>query len=98
MIDATPAVAADGLIYFSQPWAALMARRQDGSKAWMLNTDDKVTAPPNIGRDGTIYVADGDYLQAINSSRRLAPPAKSPWPVFRANPRHTGRVESKKSP
>jgi len=31
-------------------------------------------------------------LHAINSADRLAPPAKSSWPMFRANARHIGRV------
>jgi hypothetical protein len=39
-------------------------------------------------------VCDGQYLRAINSTNGLAPPAKSSWPMFRANARHTGRVQS----
>jgi hypothetical protein len=39
-----------------------------------------------------IYVTAGKVLNAVvpaNSS----PLAKSPWPMFHANPQHTGRVQ-----
>jgi outer membrane protein assembly factor BamB len=97
LIDASPAVAANGLIYYSQPWHALTALWQDGSQAWTLDTELRVTAAPNIGSDGTLYIAEGEYLHAINSTNRLALLAKSSWPMFRANPYHTGRIEVEKS-
>ena len=53
-----------------------------------------VAASPVIDGGGTIYACDGKFLYAINSTNGLAPPAKSSWPMFRANARHTGRVQS----
>jgi outer membrane protein assembly factor BamB len=92
-------VAANGSVYFSAPWRDLEAVGQDGKQQWRLNTDDNtsawnIVAAPAIGHDGTIYVANCEFLCAINSSPSLAPLAKSFWPMFRANPRHTGRVQS----
>jgi outer membrane protein assembly factor BamB len=99
LIDSTPAVAANGSVYFSAPWRDLEADGQDGKQQWRLNTDDytsagNIVAAPAIGDGGTIYVANSEFLCAINSSSPLAPSAKSSWPMFRANPRHTGRVQS----
>jgi hypothetical protein len=72
-----------------------MAVTRDGREEWRFYTDSNpdhgnIIASPAIGSDGTIYVAEENWLQAINSTNRLAPLAKSSWPMFRANPRHTG--------
>jgi outer membrane protein assembly factor BamB len=91
-IDASPAVAANGEVYFSAPWRRLFAFQQDGAELWHLDTAANLVASPIIGDDGTVYVSDGQFLRAINSTNGLAPPAKSSWPMFRANVRHTGRV------
>ena len=69
---------------------------------WQINTDTNpdytsIIGSPVIGTNGMIYIAANGWLKAINSTNRLAPLAKSPWPMFRADPRHTGRVEMEKS-
>jgi outer membrane protein assembly factor BamB len=97
-IYASPAAAASGEIYFSAPWRCLLAVTQDGREVWRLTTDENnqhedITTSPVIAGDGTIYIAHEDWLEAIHSTNRLAPAAKSSWPMFRANPRRTGRVE-----
>jgi outer membrane protein assembly factor BamB len=91
-VDATPAIAANGDIYFSAPWRRLSACQSDGLEIWHVDTAGNLTASPTIGNDGTVYVADGQFLRAINSPAGLPLAAKSSWPMFRANPRHTGRV------
>ena len=45
---------------------------------------------PAIGPDGTIYVTFGNTLYAIYNTNKLA---DSPWPMYRQNARHTGKVE-----
>ncbi|HEY4952889.1 MAG TPA: PQQ-binding-like beta-propeller repeat protein, partial [Verrucomicrobiae bacterium] len=90
-IDATPTVAANGLIYFSSPWAELAAFDSRGNEHWLASIGSIVRDSAAIGRDGTIYVTDDRNLNAITVTNG-APPAKSSWPMFRANPRHTGRV------
>jgi outer membrane protein assembly factor BamB len=92
-LDTTPAVAADGLIYFSVPGQILAAIKPDGTEQWRVTLLAPLAGSPVIGNDGTIYGCDGSRLYAINSTNGLAPPAKSSWPMFRANPRHTGRVQ-----
>ena len=93
-VDATPAVAANGEVYFSAPWRSLFAFQNDRTDLWHFSADGNLVASPVIGDNGTIYICDGMFLHAINSTSGLAPPAKSSWPMFRANARHTGRVQS----
>jgi outer membrane protein assembly factor BamB len=92
LLDATPAVAANGAIYCSAPWRKLVAFLPDGQESWHVDTVANIVASPTIGNDGTVYISDGQFLHAINSPAGLPLAAKSSWPMFRANPRHTGRV------
>jgi len=92
LLDATPAVAANGDIYCSEPWRKLSAFQPDGREIWHVETVANLVASPTIGNDGTVYISDGQYLHAVNSPAGLPPAAKSCWPMFRANLRHTGRV------
>ena len=42
--------------------------------------------------DGTVYATCEALLYALQPVGDPLPLAKSAWPMFRANPRHTGRV------
>jgi hypothetical protein len=45
-----------------------------------------------VAPEGTVYAAClGVYLYALQND---APLAKTPWPMFRADPQHTGRVRT----
>ncbi|MGA2179056.1 MAG: PQQ-binding-like beta-propeller repeat protein [Verrucomicrobiota bacterium] len=94
LIDASPAVAANNVIYFPAPWRQLFALQQNGGGLWQVDTTGNLVASPVIGSDGTVFICDGKFLYAINSTNGLGPPAKSSWPMFRADARHTGRVQS----
>ena len=93
-VNATPAVAANDEVYFSAPWRNLFAFQSDRTDLWHFSANGNLAASPVIGDNGTIYICDGMFLHAINSANGLPPPAKSSWPMFRANARHTGRVQS----
>ena len=93
-IDASLAVAADGAIYCPAPWRSLFTFRNDRKELWRFSTDGNLSASPVIDAGGTLYLCDGINLRAINSTNGLAPPAKSSWPMFRADARHTGRVQN----
>jgi len=94
-MDGSAAVAANGAVYFSAPYRNFFAIQQNGTVWWHVDTDvvANIMASPVIGSDGTVYVCDGGRLYAINSTNGLAPPAKSSWPMFHADARHTGRVQ-----
>jgi outer membrane protein assembly factor BamB len=92
-LDETPAVAGDW-IYCSMNWHIFGALTPDHRGPWKANLGESgfITASPVIGSNGIIYAASGLYLQAFHPPGPELGPAKSSWPMFRANPRHTGRV------
>ncbi len=93
LIDSTAAIAADNSIYYLTigGWT-VVAMGTDGIQKFQLLTKAGLTASPVIAPGGMIYVADlfGD-LTAIRGEAGLMPSA---WPMFRANPRHTGVVNA----
>jgi outer membrane protein assembly factor BamB len=91
-VDQTAAIAANGSIYFPAPWRRLVALNQSGAELWHADSESNVSNSPVIGNDGVVYMCAGRWLYAVIPKDGLAPPAKSSWPMFRANPRHTGRV------
>jgi outer membrane protein assembly factor BamB len=90
-VDVSPAVAADGTIYFSMPYRQMTAYDADGAAQWEMNENDSLNASPVIGDNGIVYICSG-RLFAVSPPGRWPPSAKSSWPMFRANARHTGRV------
>jgi outer membrane protein assembly factor BamB len=91
-MDETPAVTL-GTVCYSAPWRHLWARQLDGSDLWDGQMTDNLTSSPVINDQGLIYFCCGTYVQALQPPVRLLP-AKSSWPMFRANARHTGRAGS----
>ena len=60
---------------------------------WVATLQGNLTAPPVVTAAGIIYaVGEDGVLYAIQPPGERSPPAKSSWPMFRANARHTGRV------
>jgi outer membrane protein assembly factor BamB len=89
----TSALAVTGEIYCSRPWRNLQAFHTNGDVLWLANTASNLSGSPVAGADGTVYVLSGQFLFAIRPADGPLPLAKSTWPMFRANPRHTGRVD-----
>jgi outer membrane protein assembly factor BamB len=91
----TPAVDSAGTIYYTG-FGTLYAISANGQLEWTFNggsnTDPGTYSytSPLIGPDGTIYVTFGSKLYAIAGTNALA---ASPWPMYRQNPRRTGKVE-----
>jgi outer membrane protein assembly factor BamB len=92
-LEVAPAIVA-GRVYVSRTWRNLEGLTQDWQLLWM--TDElkgNLTAPPMVDDRGIVYAcAEDGFLYAIRPPGELLPPAKSSWPMFRANVRHTGRV------
>jgi len=86
------AVAVTGQVYCSRPWRTLQAFHENGDVLWVAPTERNLSASPMVGPDGTVYVTCEKYLDAFQPPGGPLPPAKSSWPMFRANLRHTGRV------
>src|SRR5688572_21593128 len=70
-IDSTPAIAADGTIYFGCWNGLLYALRPDGAKIWEYKAGAFIASSPALGSDGTIYVGVDSDLVAINSNGTL---------------------------
>jgi outer membrane protein assembly factor BamB len=91
-VDAS-AVAVSGRVYCSCPWRTLEAFHTNGELLWEARTGENVSASPVVGADGVVYVTAYKQVLAFQPPGGALPLAKSSWPMFRANPRHTGRVE-----
>lgn len=91
LVDVTVAVAA-GRVYTTMPWFMLYALKPDKTIIWQVKTQSDLAASPVVGADGTIYVVCEQCLSAIRPPDGALPSAKSSWPMFLGNARHTGRV------
>ncbi len=91
LMDVTPA-AVPGEIYVSVPWRTVQAEKAVDQRIWLKGLMENATSSITVNKLGMIYVDAGMYLHAIQPPGELLPPAKSFWPMFRANPRHTGRI------
>jgi len=93
-VESSPAIGSDGTVYVGSGifYKKLYAiNGKTGVKLWEFQTGDRVWSSPAIGPDGTVYVGSYDRkLYAIKTDSKGL--AKSPWPMFRQNARHTGRV------
>ena len=64
-----PAIGADGTLYFGSTIGsagALVAVDPGGSIRWILDGLDRIAASPAIGPDGTIHVAGGRHVHAVD--------------------------------
>jgi outer membrane protein assembly factor BamB len=89
----SPAALAGGNVYYGFPWSRFGLLDSNGKHLWDLDAIDNISAAPNVTDQGVAYVCNPQMLLAISPGTNAAPPAKSSWPLWRANSRHTGRVE-----
>jgi len=62
----TPAIGADGIVYFGFSDNKIYALNPDGTLHWIYTTGGTITGAPAIGSDGTLYVQSNDgYLYAF---------------------------------
>jgi outer membrane protein assembly factor BamB len=84
-----PAIDSSGMLYYSAS-NTLFAVIPQGSIAWIFAGSGISSVSPCIGPDGTIYAAFGSTLYALKGTNALG---STPWPMYRQNLRHTGKVE-----
>lgn len=66
-IVSSPAIGADGTVYFGCNDGYLYAVNPDGTEKWARATGNDVQSSPAIGTDGTIYIGSRDnYLYSID--------------------------------
>ena len=93
-VYSTPAIGADGLIYFTAETGFIYALNPDGTLNWKQDLECGINwSSPTLIDDGTIYIGglknDGGSLFAVQSDSPGL--AGSPWPTFRQNNKNTGR-------
>lgn len=96
----SPAIGADGTIYFAAETGFIYALNPDGSLKWKENFYNGINwSSPAIMADGTLYIggmrSEGDYvwygrLVAIRTESLGL--AASPWPKFRRDLANSGRA------
>ncbi len=88
-VDSSPAIGADGTVYVGSRDALLYAIDPAGIVKGTFQTGGSIYSSAAIGADGTLYFgSDDNNLYALNTGQ--LGPAKSPWPMFRHDARHTG--------
>ncbi len=95
IIVAPPALAANGTLYFLPDDGYFYALSSRGRLLWRyeIAADDKdlyFASAPVIAPDGTVYV--GSWDGGLFAFKGDAPPADTPWPQYRHDAQHTGRL------
>ncbi len=71
--DTTPAIGADGTIYFGTFEGRLCAINPDGTRKWSFRTEREICSSPALGNDGTIYFGSRDRkLYAVRPDGKLS--------------------------
>jgi outer membrane protein assembly factor BamB len=83
----SPAVGADGTLFFCSDSGALYAVGQSGQRLWSYQTGGSLDGPPAIGKDGTVYITSEDgYLYALNGAGALRWKYSSSGEIFHGSP------------
>jgi outer membrane protein assembly factor BamB len=92
-VRSTPAAIRNGNVVVAAPDLSMLVFKPDGDwMIWNQSMEGASYSSPAIGLDGTIYGATaGGKLFAMKNTLPLA---KSSWPMFRADPQHTGRARA----
>ncbi len=98
-VFSSPAVGSDGTVYFGSSnttFYALMFDPNSIVTQWSYPVGYPVPSSPTVGPDGSVYVGalDGKLYVYYGT----APLADTPWPMFRHDPMHTGRVSTHNPP
>ncbi len=92
----TPAINSKGEIFYCVS-NSVVAINDRGEPQWVVSGGEPelgsyfALTSPVLGPDGTLYAVLGSTLYAIATGTNG--PADSPWPMYRQNARHTGKVE-----
>jgi outer membrane protein assembly factor BamB len=85
--------AVGGNILLSAPWVNASLLTANMKVIWEFQASFTLRNSPNVSPTGAIYFSAGGFLYAIRPMNEIAPPAKSSWPLWRADAQHTGRVQ-----
>ena len=86
------AALAEKFMFLNGPWAHSGLANTDANFLWSFPVGYGFYGSANVSPSGVIYFPDLQYIYAFVPVPNAEPPAKSSWPLWRANPQHTGRV------
>ena len=92
-VSTSPAAVANGQIFIATPWSGSGMATTDAKFLWQFSVGYDFFTSANVSPQGVIYSACQQRLLAFLPLTNSAPPADSSWPLWRANPQHTGRVQ-----
>ena len=82
-----------GQLLITAPWSNSGMATTDAKFLWQFAVGYDFYTSANINPHGVIYIACQQRLLALQPLTNAAAPAKSSWPLWRADPQHTGRVQ-----
>jgi outer membrane protein assembly factor BamB len=88
-VEGSPAIGDDGVIYIGSWDHCLHAVTSDGSFLFKVETGDLVYGSPTLGTGVVYFGSYDDRLYAVSVSS--GGPAKSHWPQFHHDGKHTGQ-------
>ena len=91
-VDTSIAALANSQLFIAAPWSYSGMATTDAKFLWNFQVGYDFYTSANVSPQGVIYSACAQRLLAFQPLTNLAPPAKSFWPLWRANAQHTGRV------
>ena len=80
-----PAIGADGTLYFGSSIGSgggLVAVNPGGSIRWILDGLDRISSSPALGPDGTIHVAGGRHVHAVDPQGQIRWTYETPVRTF----------------
>jgi len=87
-------LAVSGMFYYSRAWRLVNGVKPHQLLLWGASLDDNTSASLNLSSNGILYGCIQGRLYALQPPGPILPLSESSWPMFHANPRHTGRVET----
>jgi outer membrane protein assembly factor BamB len=99
-VETSALALADKTIFNAAPFSNSGVLTIDGRFVWVFPVGHGFYSAANLNPDGTLCIADERSVCAALPWRKAGngwqampmKPAKSSWPMWRANPQHTGRV------
>jgi|GEM_PF-2851806 len=95
IVYSTPTITEDGIIYIgtyeTEKGSIYAIDTKKKTVIWKITIGERIVSSPAVDEDGTIYIGafDGN-IYAIEGKRKIA---KSEWPTFRKDSKHSGRLD-----
>lgn len=87
VVDSSPAITADGTVYFGSFDDYIYAVNPDGTLKWRYETGGGLNSSPAIAADGTVYIGGRDSaVYALNPDGTLKWQYETGWDIHHSSP------------